>query len=206
MAAGTVERFTDAGGLFNGLFKVRLDILGATPAARQGGAVFPHPRPEHARARLSRRQAAGRALRRYCSGCARETEHVPWSSHGPAHIASIRWPVAEPAGGTTICQDCGQVRVAATRPTAPAWSSWPKSRVSLPRGGMASRQSRCRLRRPTREPPGRPANEWIPPRPESPSQAKASSCAHGLTSAASRLRRRAPSFGARAEQRSQPST
>lgn len=123
MAAGTVERFTDAGGLF----KVRLDILGATPAARQGGAVFLHPRPEHTRARLSRRQAAGRALRRYCSGCARETEHVPWSSHGPAHIASIRWPVAEPAGGTTICQDCGQVRVAATRPTAPAWSSWPKT-------------------------------------------------------------------------------
>lgn len=54
MAAGTVERFTDAGSLF----KVRLDILGATPAARQGGAVFPHPRPEHARARLGRRQAA----------------------------------------------------------------------------------------------------------------------------------------------------
>ena len=123
MAAGTVERFTDAGGLF----KVRLDILGATPAARQGGAVFPHPRPEQARARLSRRQAAGRALRRYCSGCARETKHVPWSSHGRAHIASIRWRVAEPAGGTTICQDCGQVRVAATRPTAPAWSSWPKT-------------------------------------------------------------------------------
>ncbi len=64
MAAGTVERFTDVGGLFNGLFKVRLDILGATSAARQGGALFPHPRPEHARARLSRRQAAGRALRR----------------------------------------------------------------------------------------------------------------------------------------------
>ena len=123
MAAGTVEWFADVGGLF----KVRLDILGATPAARQGGAVFPHPRPEHARARLSRRQGAGRALRRYCSGCARETEHVPWSSHGPAHIASIRWPVAEPAGGTTICQDCGQVRVAATRPTVPAWSSWPKT-------------------------------------------------------------------------------
>lgn len=74
MAAGTVERFTGAGGLF----KVRLDLLGATPAARQGGAVY--PRPEHARARLSRRQAAGRALRRYCSGCARETEHGPWSS------------------------------------------------------------------------------------------------------------------------------
>ena len=97
MAARTVERFADAGGLFNGLFKVRLDILGATPAARQGGAVFPDPRPEQARARLSRRQPAGRALRRYCSGCARETEHVPWSSHGLAHIASIRWPVAEPA-------------------------------------------------------------------------------------------------------------
>jgi hypothetical protein len=31
VAAGTFERFTDAGGLFNGLYKVRLDILGATP-------------------------------------------------------------------------------------------------------------------------------------------------------------------------------
>jgi hypothetical protein len=154
--AGTVERFTDAGGLF----KVRLDILGATPAARQGGAVFPHPRPELARARLSRRQAAGRALRRYCSGCARETKHVPWSSHGPAHIASIRWPVAEPAGGTTICQDCGQVRVAATRPTARLGRAGPRRRVSLPRGGMAGRQSRCRLRRPTREPP-RPPGERV---------------------------------------------
>ncbi len=160
MAAGTVERFTDAGGLFNGLFKVRLDILGATPAARQGGAVFPHPRPEHARARLSRRQAAGRAFRRYCSGCARETEHVPWSSHGPAHIASIWRPVAEPAGGTTICQDCGQVRVAATRPTAPAWSSWPKTPGEPVARRMASRQSRCRLRRPTREPP-RPPGERV---------------------------------------------
>jgi hypothetical protein len=156
VAAGTVERFADAGGLFNGLFKVRLDILGATPAARQGGAVFPHPRPEHARARLSRRQAAGRALRRYCSGCARETEHVPWSSHGPAHIASIRWPVAEPAGGTTICQDCGQVRVAATSADGPGLVEL----VSLPRGGMASRQSRCRLRRPTRESP-RPPGERV---------------------------------------------
>lgn len=127
VAAGTVERFTDAGGLF----KVRLDILGATPAARQGGAVFPHPRPELARARLSRRQAAGRALRRYCSGCARETEHVPWSSHGPAHIASIRWPVAEPADGTTICQDCGQVRVAAARPRPPG------ERVDTAEAGVA---------------------------------------------------------------------
>lgn len=200
MAAGTVERFADAGGLF----KVRLDILGATPAARQGGAVFPHPRPEHARAWLSRGQGAGRALRRYCSGCARETEHVPWSSHGPAHLASIRWPVAEPAGGTTICQDCGQVRVAATRPTVPAWSSWPKTACreaerQADRAGVGSAVRRGSLR-------GRPENEWIPPRPESPSQAKASSCAHGLTSAAARLRRRAPSFGARAEQRSRPST
>jgi hypothetical protein len=37
VAAGTVERFTDAGGLFNGLFKARLDILGATPAGCRFG-------------------------------------------------------------------------------------------------------------------------------------------------------------------------
>ncbi len=153
MTAGIAERFTDPGGLF----KVRLDILGATPAARQGGAVFPHPRPEHARARLSRRQAAGRAFRRYCSGCARETEHVPWSSHGPAHIASVRWAVAEPAGGTTICQDYGQTRVSPLGRRPRLGRAGPRRRVSLPRGGMASRQSRCRLPRPTREPPGPPA-------------------------------------------------
>jgi hypothetical protein len=39
VAAGTVERFTDAGGLFNGLFKVRLDILGATPADAVSGCT-----------------------------------------------------------------------------------------------------------------------------------------------------------------------
>jgi hypothetical protein len=36
----------------------------------------------------------------------------------------------------------------------------PRRRVSLPRGGMAGRQSRCRLRRPTREPP-RPPGERV---------------------------------------------
>ncbi len=206
VAAGTVERFTDAGGLLNGLFKVRLDILGATPAARQGGAVFPHPRPEHARARLSRRQAAGRALRRYCSGCARETEQSRGQVTGRRTLPR--------SGGRSPNRRAvpRSARIAARFALPPLGRrprlgrGGPRRRVSLPRGGMASRQSRCRLRRPTREPPRPPGERVEPPRPESPSQAKASSCAHGLTSAPSRLRRRAPSFGARAEQRLQPST
>ena len=160
MAARTVERFADAGGLFNGLFKVRLDILGATPAARQGGAVFPHPRPEQARARLSRRQPAGRALRRYCSGCARETKHVPWSSHGLAHIASIRWPVAEPAAVPRSARIAARFALPPLGRRPRLGRAGPRRRVSLPRGGMAGRQSRCRLRRPTREPP-RPPGERV---------------------------------------------
>jgi len=160
VAARTVERFADAGGLFNGLFKVRLDILGAIPAARQGGAVFPHPRPEQARARLSRRQAAGRALRRYCSGCARETKHVPWSSHGRAHMPR--------SGGGSPNRRAGprSARIAARFALPPLGRrprlgrAGPRRRVSLPRGGMAGRQSRCRLRRPTREPP-RPPGERV---------------------------------------------
>jgi hypothetical protein len=49
-------------------------------------------------------------LRRYCSGCAHETEHVAWTVDGRGSIPSIRWPAAEPADGTTICVNCGQWR------------------------------------------------------------------------------------------------
>jgi hypothetical protein len=49
-------------------------------------------------------------LRRYCSGCAHETEHVAWTVDGRGSIPSIRWPAAQPADGTTICVSCGHWR------------------------------------------------------------------------------------------------
>jgi hypothetical protein len=94
-----------------GLFRVRL--------GRRRTSLTNRPRPEAspqhgapAGGRLSRTRVES-ALRRYCSGCARETEHVLWPGREPAGLASIRWPVAAPAADSTICQDCGQLRVAA---------------------------------------------------------------------------------------------
>jgi len=68
------------------------------------------PLPGTGRVGPAESQVAG--LHRHCSGCARETEHVAWSHDGRASIASIRWPAAHTAGGTTICLDCGQWRAA----------------------------------------------------------------------------------------------
>jgi hypothetical protein len=85
-------------------------------------------RPGRGRIAPTDRRNGGR--RRYCSGCARETEHVLCSTDGPGSIPSIRWPAAEPAGGTTICLTCGQWRAASSQPTPAAWSSWPRSPVT----------------------------------------------------------------------------
>jgi hypothetical protein len=112
-----------------GLFMVRLDQPRTMPAAaktleplalkRRGrGPVAPTGRHED-------------GLHRHCAGCARETEHVAWSSDGRASIPSIRWPVAEPAGGTTICVHCGQWRAATSQPNPPAWSSWPRKLIAI---------------------------------------------------------------------------
>jgi hypothetical protein len=71
-------------------------------------------------------EAGERGLHRYCCGCAQETEHVLCQSDDGPNIPANRWPFAAPASGTTMCVDCGQWRVAASRPIAPAWSFWPR--------------------------------------------------------------------------------
>jgi hypothetical protein len=71
-------------------------------------------------------QADQRGLHRYCSGCAQETEHVLCQSDDGPTIPAIRWPAAKAASGTTMCVDCGQWRVAASKPIAPTWSFWPR--------------------------------------------------------------------------------
>lgn len=53
-------------------------------------------------------------IHRYCSGCARSTEHVLTTAEGPGSIASIRWRGVEPGRDTTTCLDCGQWRVLGT--------------------------------------------------------------------------------------------
>jgi hypothetical protein len=63
-------------------------------------------------ARATARHRAG--IRRYCSGCARSTEHLRTTPDGRGSIASIRWRAAEPEGDTTTCLDCGQWRVLGT--------------------------------------------------------------------------------------------
>ena len=98
-----------------GLFEIR---LGGRPAAAADQSVR--------RVEPSFQEAGERGLHRYCSGCSQETEHVLWRGDDGASIAAIRWPAAEPASGTTRCVDCGQWRAPASRPTAPAWSFWPR--------------------------------------------------------------------------------
>ena len=115
---------------YRGLFTVRLERSDAMPAATktlESSAV----RPERARVGPTDRPKTG--LHRFCSGCAHETEHVAWTAEGLGSIPSIRWPVAEPAIGTTTCLNCGQWRPASSQPQLPTWSSWPRSRTSTRR-------------------------------------------------------------------------
>jgi hypothetical protein len=88
----------------------------------------PVARPGRARAAPTDRHNGG--LHRYCSGCAHETEHVAWTAEGRGSIPSIRWPAAEPAGGATICLNCGQWRAAGSQGRPPAWSTWPRIRIA----------------------------------------------------------------------------
>jgi hypothetical protein len=104
-----------------GLFKIRLDGVGATSAGDAG-------LPSAARTEPLFREAKQSVLQRYCRGCSRETEHVLCRGGDGANIPAIRWPAAKPASGTTICVDCGQWRTAVSRPSGPVWSSWPQRR------------------------------------------------------------------------------
>jgi hypothetical protein len=107
----------------SGLFRVRFRRPPSSVATRQSRASS---LPEHSARVPLRSTGVGKALRRYCSGCTRETEHVLWSSPKAASTPSIRWPVAEPAADSMMCQDCGQLRAAAFRLTPTAWSEWPR--------------------------------------------------------------------------------
>jgi hypothetical protein len=94
-----------------GLFEIRLGGR---------GTAAPQKVEFSARAESPFRQAEQRGLHRYCSGCARETEHALFRegdrASDRASIAAIRWPAVRAASGTTICVDCGQWRAAAGQP------------------------------------------------------------------------------------------
>jgi hypothetical protein len=117
-----------------GLFRVRLDwpqALSAAATTREPPALRP------GRVRVAPNHRHKRGLQRYCAGCARETEHVVSARDRQGSIPSIRWPT-QPAAGTTICLSCGQWRAASSQPRPPAWSSWPRSRVTTPNVAVAA--------------------------------------------------------------------
>jgi hypothetical protein len=105
-----------------GLFMIRPGRPKVVPVVEQRLASLARAKP------IPRRRSG---LQRYCSGCAQETEHVAWSRDGRASIPSIRWPAAKPARGTTLCVNCGQWRAAASHPSPPAWSSWPRKPIAM---------------------------------------------------------------------------
>jgi len=117
-----------------GLFMVPLDPRAISAAAKTHEP--PAIRPGRARVAPTDRHKGG--LHRYCSGCAKETEHVAWTADGRGSTPSIRWPTTEPAIGTTICLNCGQWRAASPQPRPPAWSSWPRSRIATPSLAVAA--------------------------------------------------------------------
>jgi hypothetical protein len=139
-----------------GLFEIRLGGKPAAVAAQNGEL------PSARRLEQPYRQASERGLHRYCSGCSQETEHVLCRSRDGANITAIRWPAAEPASGTTMCVDCGQWRTAASRPSAPAWSFWP--RLPAEAGAVLS-LSKPEPAKPVHEAPLESAaeNEGMPP-------------------------------------------
>ena len=121
MSASPVTR--KAVGVFDhpGLFMVPLDRPRATSAAAK---IRTPPAIRPGRARVAPADPHKVGLRRYCSGCAQETEHVAWAAEGRGSTSSIRWPTTEPAIGTTMCLDCGQWRAAAVQPSPVASSTW----------------------------------------------------------------------------------
>jgi hypothetical protein len=110
-----------------GLVMVPLYRSQATSAATKA-VETPARRPGRGRLGPTKRHKGG--LHRYCVGCAEETEHI-LSADWRGSIPSIRWPAAEPASGTTICQRCGQWRAMSFRASPPAWSEWPRTPIAL---------------------------------------------------------------------------
>lgn len=110
-----------------GLFMVLLDEPWAMSAAAKKHEP-PAMMPRRGQVASPDRHKIG--LHRYCSGCAQETEHVARAADEQVSIPEIRWPTTEPAIGTTTCLTCGQWRAAASRPSLPLWSSWPRSRTA----------------------------------------------------------------------------
>lgn len=105
-----------------GLFMVPLDEPRAMSVAAKNHDLAMRPR----RGQVASPDRHKSGLRRYCTGCAQETEHVARAADEQGGIPEIRWPTTEPAIGTTICLTCGQWRAATSRPTLPLWSSWPR--------------------------------------------------------------------------------
>jgi hypothetical protein len=110
-----------------GLFTVPLDRPRAMSA---GGKTHEPPAIRPGRARVAPTDRYKGGVHRYCAGCAHETEHVDWAADGRGSIPSIRWPSTELAIGTTICLNCGQWRAGTSRPSPPAWSSWPRKPIA----------------------------------------------------------------------------
>lgn len=80
----------------------------ARPRARSAAAKTHQPQViRTGRARVAPTDRHKGGLRRYCLGCAPETELVAWAAFGRGSTHSIRWPTTEPATGTTICLNCG---------------------------------------------------------------------------------------------------
>jgi hypothetical protein len=121
---GTVDSFDHVG-----LFMVPLNRPQAMCAVTR--AVAP-PAMRPGRGRVGPTETHKGGLRRHCSGCAGETEHVRSATDWRGSIPPIRWTVAEPASGTTFCLDCGQRRPANFRPSPPEWSEWPRTRIATP--------------------------------------------------------------------------
>jgi hypothetical protein len=118
-----------------GLFLVPLDRARAISAAAKT-PESPAMRPLRTRVAPTDRPKGG--LRRYCSGCARETEHVPWAADGRGSTPSIRWPTTEAAIGTTVCLNCGQWRAVSPQARPPAWSDWPRNGIAIPSLAVAA--------------------------------------------------------------------
>jgi hypothetical protein len=175
-----------------GLFVVQLNGRTAAHTADEVDPAFAHPLLVRVRAEPSRRQARKSALRRYCSGCSRETEQIPRPGGGRPNIPSIQSAAAEPASGATVCLDCGQLRAAASRPSPPAWSSWPrKPREITAARNRAPTQAESALAFDDEASEAAAENEGMSAEPERPST-RVLPRPHPAAAVATRLERRSP--------------